>query len=298
MTRNRFQKFPPYTQEFHIDHSYPVCFTSDLFTGDNQTIRRTLTTMGHDQPVRCAVFVDSGVVARNRNLIKQITLHFAKEHALMDLCHAPFVMAGGESVKNSRRMMDEILSIAHTHHLTRDSLAFVVGGGAFLDGAGSALAQCRGGIPTANIPTSTLAQCAAGIGTMRFMNACGIKNFSGIAAPPYAVFIDFSLLKTMPFEHHLSGMAEAFKMALATDAEFFSILARKARKIRQNDPATVEKVVHKTALLHLEQIRNSSHPFSENTIGPSGLGCRVAHWLETRSGDKLTHGHAPQNHAL
>ncbi|WP_300670008.1 hypothetical protein [Desulfoluna sp.] len=292
MTRNPFQKFPTYTQKFQTHHHYPVCFTTDLFAGDNQTIRQTLTQMGHDHPTRCAVFIDSGVVARNRTLIKQITRYFQKEHPFFDLCHPPFVLSGGESVKNNRRLLDEILSITHTHHLTPDGLVFLVGGGAFLDAAGSALAQCRGGIRAANIPTSTLSQCAAGIGTLRFMNACGIKNFSAIAAPPYAVFIDFSLLKTLPFEHHLSGMAEAFKMALATDAEFFSVLVKKARKIHQNDPATVEKVVYKTALLHLEKIQASSDPFSESTTGPSGLGCRVAHWLETRSGDKLTHGHA------
>lgn len=292
MTRNRFQKFPTYIQEFHIHHSYPVCYTNDLFGDDNQTIRRTLTKMGHDNPMQCAVLVDSGVAARNRNLIKQITRHFQKEHPFFDLCHAPFVMSGGEAAKNSRRVMDEITSITHTHNLSRNSLVFVIGGGAFIDAAGAALAQCRGGIRTANIPTSTLSQCAAGIGPMRYMNDCDTKNFSGVSAPPYAVFIDFSLLGTLPFEHHLSGMAEAFKMALATDADFFSILVKKARKIRQNDRATVEKVIHKTASLHLNLSRGSNDPFSKNGTGPSHLGCWVAHWLETLSGYKLPHGHA------
>jgi len=292
MTRNRFQKFPTYTLEFNIHQSYPVCYTSDLFTGDNQTIRRTLVKMGHEETTRCVVLVDSGVVARNPGLVKHIIRHFQKESAFFDLCHAPFVMAGGESVKNSRRVMDEISAIAHTHDLSRDSLVFLVGGGAFLDAAGTALAQCRGGIRTINIPSSALSQCAAGIGPLRFMNDCEIKNFSGVSAPPYAVFIDFALLKTLPCEHHLSGMAEAFKMALAADTDFFSTLVRKARKIRQNDRSTVEKVIHKTASLHLDQIRSSGDPLSEGGTGPSNFGCWVAHWLETLTGYKLPHGHA------
>lgn len=289
MNRTRFQVFPTYTQEFHTHHSYPVCFTNNLFTGTNQTIRRTLTKMGHDAPLRCAILVDSGVVARNRNLVKQIIRHFQKEHPFFELCHAPFIMCGGESVKNSQRMVEETATIAHAHGLTQESLVFVVGGGAFLDAAGTALAQCRGGIKTINVPTSTLSQCAAGIGTMRYMNTRGIKNFSGITAPPYAVFIDFSLLRTLPFEHHISGMAEAFKMALSADTEFFLFLVKKARKLRQNDLETVEKVVHKTATLHLDRARASSEPTLDEG---SSLGCRVAHWLETRSGYKLPHGHA------
>lgn len=292
MTRNRFQIFPPYTQEIHTHHSYPVCFTSNLFTGTNQTIRRTLNKWGHHAPIRCAILVDSGVVARNRNLIKQIIRHFQKEGPFLDLCHAPFILGGGECVKNSGRLLDEIASLAQACNLSPDSLVFVVGGGAFLDAAGSALAQCRAGIPTANVPTSTLSQCAAGIGAMRFMNTRGIKNFTGITAPPYAAFIDFALLKTLPFEHHISGMAQAFQMAVSHDADFFALLVKKARKLRQNDPATVEAVIHKTALLHLHRARapfgSGSGPLPE----PSGLGCRVAHWLETRSGFKLPHGHA------
>jgi len=201
-------------------------------------------------------------------------------------------MGGGESVKNSQRMVDDIASIAHAQDLTQDSLVFVVGGGAFLDAAGTALAQCRGGIKTANVPTSTLSQCTAGIGIMRYMNTRGIKNFSGIVAPPYAVFIDFSLLKTLPFEHHISGMAEAFKMALSADADFFSFLVKKARKLYQNDPDTVEAVVYKTAILHLDRVRASSAPLLDGGIDSNSLGCRVAHWLETRSGYKLPHGHA------
>lgn len=290
MTRNRFQIFPPYTQEIHTHHSYPVCFTSNLFTGTNQTIRRTLNKLGHHAPIRCAILVDSGVVARNRNLIKQIIRHFQKEGPFLDLCHAPYILGGGESVKNSGRLLDETASIAQACNLSPDSLVFVVGGGAFLDAAGSALAQCRGGIRTANVPTSTLSQCAAGIGAMRFMNTGGIKNFTGLTAPPYAAFIDFALLKTLPFEHHISGMAQAFKMAVSHDADFFALLVKKARKLRQNDPATVEAVVHKTAVLHLDRARASFETGSGPE--PSGLGCRVAHWLETRSGYKLPHGHA------
>lgn len=292
MTRTRFQKFPTHTQELQSTHRYTVCFTSDLFGPDNETIRRTLTKMGHKPPLRCAVLVDSGVAARNAALIPQILHHFQKERPFLDLCHPPFAMPGGESVKNSRRTAEAISAIARTHALSRESLVLVVGGGAFLDAAGTALSQCDGGIPTANIPTSPLAQSAAGIGAMRFMNEGGIKNAAGIFAPPHAVFIDFALLKTLPFEHHVSGMAEAFKMALAADAEFFAILCRKALKIRQNDRSTVEKVIHKTATLHLDQARKSYARMAHGDGNPADFGDWTARWLETLSGYKLPHGHA------
>ena len=292
MAHNRFQKFPTDTQEIHIHHSFPVCYTRQLFTDGNTTIRRILTEGVPSEPLRCAVCIDAGVTARNPSLVKEITRHFHKESSYLNLCHAPFVLAGGEDSKTGMRIRDDVATIVHNNDLCRTSCVFLVGGGAFLDSAGIAFSQCRGGIPNVNIPTSTLAQSAAGISPLRFTNHGKLKNFSQVTAPPCAVFIDFSLLQTLPFEHHLSGMAEAFKMAIAMDGSFFSFLEKKAKKIRNNDAETVQQVIHKTATLHLDHCRMPVDPLSGKETTPTHVGSWVAHWLESVSGYQLPHGHA------
>ncbi|MCG8470296.1 MAG: hypothetical protein MI742_00365 [Desulfobacterales bacterium] len=288
MNRTRFQKFPTHIRNTGDQISYPITFTEEIFTGDNQTIRRTLAKLGYSPPTPCAVLVDSGLVARNRNLIKQILRHFQKERAYLHLPEPPFILSGGETIKNSIKMHDEIASLCEKGHLTRETMVLIIGGGAFIDAAGTSLGQALGGIPFVTIPSSTLGQCAAGIGCCRFMNQGECKNFSAIQTPPKAVCIDFGLLKSLSFEHHLSGMAEAFKAAMACDADFFEVLCRKARKIKQNKRETVERVLHKTALLHLA----ISHPPEKGIPEPLQLGCWGGWWLESVSGFKLPHGHA------
>jgi len=94
------------------------------------------------------------------------------------------------------------------------------------DLAGFAASCYMRGIDFYNIPTTLLSQVDSSIGGKVAVNLSGVKNCVGAFYQPKAVLIDPDTLRTLPPRQIASGMAEALKMALTSDAELFSIFER------------------------------------------------------------------------
>ena len=84
------------------------------------------------------------------------------------------------------------------------------------------------------------------------MNEHGTKNFVGTFAPPFAVINDFDLLATLSDEDWRGGVAEAFKVAILKNAEFFDFLTTHAPKLFDRNATTMEAVIRRCAILHLD----------------------------------------------
>jgi len=109
---------------------------------------------------------------------------------------------------------------------TRSDCVVAVGGGVMGDLAGFAASCYMRGIDFYNIPTTLLSQVDSSIGGKVAVNLSGVKNCVGAFYQPKAVLIDPDTLRTLPPRQIASGMAEALKMALTSDAELFSIFER------------------------------------------------------------------------
>jgi 3-dehydroquinate synthase len=177
-------------------------------------------------------------------------------------------------------------------HLDRHSYILGVGGGAALDMIGFAASIIHRGLRLVRLPTTVLAQNDAGIGVKNGMDEHGAKNFVGTFAPPFAVVNDLAFLPTLADEHWLGGAAEAFKVAIITDADFFDWLAEAAPALRARDEAAMETLIRRCAVAHLEHIRTGGDPFEFGSSRPLDFGHWVGHQLETASGYRLGHGQA------
>jgi len=158
--------------------------------------------------------------------------------------------------------------------------------------AGFAAALIHRGLRFVRIPTTVLAQNDAGVGVKNGMNDGGAKNFAGTFAPPFAVIDDFDFLKSLPQREWIGGVSEAFKVAIIKDKPFFRYLCRNAEALRDRDQAVMEKLVHKTAALHLRHIASSGDPFEFGSARPLDFGHWAAHRLELMSNFTLGHGEA------
>lgn len=69
------------------------------------------------------------------------------------------------------------------------------------------------------------------------------KNFLGTFAPPFAVVNDLDLLRTLSDSDWLGGLAEAFKVAIIQDPDFFRYLCTHADDLVKRDGAVMENVV-------------------------------------------------------
>ena len=116
---------------------------------------------------------------------------------------------------------------------TRKDCVVAVGGGVVGDLAGFAAASYMRGIDFYNIPTTLLSQVDSSIGGKVAVNFEGIKNILGAFYQPRAVLIDPDTLDTLDARQLASGMAEAIKMALTFDAEFFTALEDGSADIEQ-----------------------------------------------------------------
>lgn len=279
-------------QRFAVPFSYPVYFTRRVFSKSNPVLIKAISPRAEALPVRILLVVDEGVLSATPSLHKKIEQYFAFHKARVTLIDTPLLVTGGEHAKNGWNLVREIMTRAGTHHLDRHSYILAVGGGGVLDMAGFAASLIHRGVRFVRVPTTVLSQNDAGVGVKNGMNDGGAKNFIGTFSPPYAVINDFEFLKTLSDTDWISGISEAFKVAIISDKPFFNALCKDADKLRKRDQAAMERLVRKTAALHLNHIATHGDPFEFGSARPLDFGHWAAHRLELASDFCISHGHA------
>jgi len=126
----------------------------------------------------------------------------------------------GEEYKNIQTL-EQILSSCFEARLDRKSLLIAFGGGVVGDMTGFAASIYQRGIDFIQIPTTLLAQVDASVGGKTGINNKYGKNLVGTFHQPKAVYIDPSMLKTLPKREFAAGVAEIVKMAVTFNKDFF-----------------------------------------------------------------------------
>jgi 3-dehydroquinate synthase len=210
----------------------------------------------------------------------------------MDLVAAPVTIRGGEECKNDPRLVQHLVRLIHKHAIDRHSFVVAVGGGAVLDTVGYAAAIAHRGVRLIRIPSTVLAQNDSGIGIKNGVNTFCSKNFLGTFAPPYAVINDVQLLRTPEARDKRAGMAEAVKVALIRDKDFFLRLESRIDALSAFEETAVEALIRDCAALHMQHIANCGDPFEMGSARPLDFGHWAAHKLESMTDYQLRHGEA------
>jgi 3-dehydroquinate synthase len=273
-----------------VSFEHRVYFTRGVFGVSNPLLQSVLA-----EPPRVPkvlVVLDDSLAAAQPHLANAIESYFAACADRLDLVGPPLIIEGGERVKTSYFHVSEIHSHVDRHHVDRHSYLVGVGGGALLDVAGLAAATAHRGVRHVRIPTTVLSQNDSGVGVKNGINAFGKKNFIGAFAPPYAVINDFDLLASLPDRDKRAGYAEAVKVALIRDREFFERLEREAAALARLEPEPMRLLIERCAELHIEHIAGSGDPFEFGSIRPLDFGHWAAHKLEQLSRFHIRHGEA------
>lgn len=281
-----------YHQSFVVPFDYPVVFTRNLFDPANRAFVDVANRLAEPRAHRAIVFIDSGVAQHHAELPQQIQKYFTAHPRELELVTPPCVVPGGEVIKKDLVRMEDLIRQFLDLRLCRHSIVVAIGGGAVLDAIGFATALFHRGLRLIRVPTTVLAQNDVAVGVKNAMNFDGGKNLIGTFSPPFAVLNDFNFLRTLPDPIWISGIAEAFKVAIIQNAKFFQELCCDATKLRGRDEAAMERLIRRCAELHLEHIRTSGDPFEYGRARPLDFGHWSAHKLETMSGYRIDHGHA------
>lgn len=271
--------------EFH----YPVRFTRRVFDTGNTALREVIASGSSSG--RTLFVVDEGLCTPKRHILREIE-NYCRFHAdAMVNVAPPIVAPGGETVKNDGRYLDSVRSAIHAHGICRHSFVIAVGGGATLDMTGYAAATSHRGVRLIRLPSTVLAQNDSGLGVKTSVNRFNKKNFLGTFTPPFAVINDFELLETLSDRDWRSGTAEAVKVALIKDKEFFAWIEDNAARVAQRSSSAMEHLIYRCAQLHLQHI-GGGDPFETGSSRPLDFGHWAAHKLEQLTNYFLRHGEA------
>lgn len=277
-------------QSFSVQFEYRVFFTENMLAPDNPVLADTVHSHTQSDRPKVLVILDRGIADTRPEFAGEFR-RYAMHHQI-DLVSPPLVVPGGETVKKDASLPDKILQMIDRFGICRHSYVIAVGGGAILDMVGFAAAIAHRGVRLIRVPTTVLAQDDAGIGVKNGINAFGKKNFIGTFQPPYAVINDFDFLTSLDQRDWRAGIAEAVKIALIRDADFFAFLEQHATSLENRNAAAMKIVVRRCAELHLRHIRTAGDPFEHGSARPLDFGHWTAHRLENLTAYRLRHGEA------
>jgi len=152
----------------------------------------------------------------------------------------------GEEYKNMQTL-EMILEHCFEQRLDRKSLLVAFGGGVIGDMTGFAASIYQRGIDFVQVPTTLLSQVDASVGGKTGINNKFGKNLLGAFHQPKAVYIDPSMLKTLPKREFGAGVAEIVKMAVTFNKEFFEWLETNDLNDEQNLKTAIAKSVETKA---------------------------------------------------
>jgi 3-dehydroquinate synthase len=279
-----------YRQQITVPFEYRVIFTRDLFAPRNAVLAEALAPS--KEAARAAVFMDQGMLEHWPELGHRIIRWCEAHPRALRLVAAPMTVAGGEAAKNDITFVQRVTHQFQRFELCRHSYVMAVGGGAVLDAVGLAAAVFHRGLRLLRVPTTVLSQADSGVGVKTGINFDGAKNLIGTFAPPFAVLNDVQFLTTLQPRDWVGGLAEAFKVAVIKDVALLEELERLAPRLVGRDLEAMQRVVERSAVLHLEHIRTSGDPFESGSARPLDFGHWAAHKLEALTNYELRHGEA------
>lgn len=280
-------------QRFDVPFEFPVAFCDDIFDPANTTL---LDIMSYREPDTChkfLLFIDSGLITNGTSdLLERIATFCAAHPGRINLVADPIIVPSGETIKAGPEHLEKMQNDIHKHRIDRHSYVIAVGGGAVLDAVGYASAIAHRGVRHIRIPTTVLAQNDSGVGVKNAINLHGVKNYSGTFSPPWAVINDYHFIRSLPPRDRIAGLAEAVKVAMIRDGEFFDWLEAHTGDLACFDAPAERRMIRRCAELHMHQIGQGGDPFERGSARPLDFGHWAAHKLESITNNTLRHGEA------
>lgn len=195
----------------------------------------------------------------------------------------------GEASKNLQVFADLSSRLAQLG-MDRKSGLIALGGGVTGDLTGFLAASYMRGIPFVQIPTTLLSQVDSSVGGKTGVDIPEGKNLVGAFYQPKAVYIDSSVLTTLPLEELLGGIAEVIKYGVIRDAEFYGFLERNLDAILELNPAIIQEMIHTCCRIKAEVVAQDERESDLRRI--LNFGHTIGHAVEAASNFTLIHGHA------
>ncbi|NJM68866.1 MAG: sedoheptulose 7-phosphate cyclase [Scytonema sp. RU_4_4] len=208
-------KFEATETAFHVEAyekiEYSLIYVDGVFAIKSPQLAEIYKDFG-----RCLVVVDANV---NKFYGSQIEQYF--KYYDIDLTIFPITITEPNKTVES---FEKIIDAFAEFRLVRKEPVLVVGGGLITDVAGFACSAYRRSSNYIRIPTTLIGLIDASVAIKVAVNHKKLKNRLGAYHASRNVFLDFSLLGTLPTAQVRNGMAELVKIAVVNNKEAFDLL--------------------------------------------------------------------------
>lgn len=193
----------------------------------------------------------------------------------------------GESEKNVDTIND-IYETLIVNKFDRNDMLIALGGGVAGDMTGFAAATYLRGIDFIQVPTSLLAQVDSSIGGKTGVDFKAYKNMVGAFHMPKLVYMNLSVLRSLPEREYLSGMGEIIKHGLIKDKEYLGWLSENKEKIIDYDYGTLKKMIYVSCNIKRQVVENDPKEKGERAL--LNFGHTIGHAVEKLKDFTLLHG--------
>ena len=197
------------------------------------------------------------------------------------------VFAAGEENKNMDTIL-KICSCCQEHKMDRKSMIIALGGGVVGDMAGFAASIYMRGISFVQIPTTLLSQTDSSVGGKTGIDFMGAKNILGTFHQPKLVYINSSVLKTLPYREFVSGMGEVIKHAIIRDGGFFEYLNENIDNIKELSDEVLIDMIYKNCSIKALVVSQDEREMGVRA--DLNFGHTFGHAVEGYSDFSLSHG--------
>lgn len=198
-----------------------------------------------------------------------------------------FTFPAGEENKNLdtvQKLYEELI----IHHFDRHDVLIAFGGGVVGDLTGFTAATYLRGIDFIQVPTSLLSQVDSSIGGKTGVDFSQYKNMVGAFYQPKLVYMNLSLLKTLPKEQFISGMGEILKHGLIKSKSYFAWMQKNYTQIMDLQPDMIEEMVYQSCLIKRDVVERDPKEKGERAL--LNFGHTLGHAVEKLADFKLFHG--------
>ena len=175
--------------------------------------------------------------------------------------------------------------------LDRKSPIFALGGGVVGDLAGFIAATYMRGVPFVQLPTSLLAQVDSSVGGKVAVNHALGKNLIGAFYQPKGVFMDLSMMESLPKREIATGLGEIIKYGIIYDADFFSYLEQHADAVLALEREAAVHMIARSCEIKAAVVSEDEKESGLRRI--LNFGHTMAHAIEKETGYiRYNHGEA------
>ena len=251
--------------------SYPIVISDDF---------KSFTKYVNRENKKCVIITDKNVEKYHIDTFCKYIENIFREIFF-------YVITPGEESK-SLKAAEDIYIFLLEHHINRKDVIITLGGGVVGDLGGFVAATFLRGIEFVQVPTSLIAQIDSSVGGKTAVNLKNKKNIIGSFYQPKLVYINYSLLKTLPIKELKNGLVEILVHAIIKDELLFNYIETNLEQIMRLDPVVLEKIIYWNCRIKSEVVQKDETDVGERAV--LNFGHTFGHAIEGYYEYRYKHG--------